>query len=214
MVCVWRKSRIEPLSPPIQSIPNEAVCFARSPTVACNPDAKTWGQHVNRRLYSCILKCEQQLCALRWEPNSVHPESTSSNESCQALHTLNLERTQVSDVSPLASCQALHTLNLERTQVSDVSPLASCQSLHTLELNYAQVSDVSPLASCQSLETMLRLIAAVTRVPQFNQSFATVGHTIEHATLGNRVTAADRNLRVSYTWQSGQQSNHPASILQ
>jgi Leucine-rich repeat (LRR) protein len=72
----------------------------------------------------------------------------------QYLHTLNLNHTQVSDVTAFSSCQSLHTLNLCATQVSDVSALASCQSLHTLYLNDTQVGDVSALVSCKSLHTV------------------------------------------------------------
>jgi Leucine-rich repeat (LRR) protein len=39
-----------------------------------------------------------------------------------ALRTLDLDRTQVSDLSPLAGLTALTTLSLSDTQVSDLSP--------------------------------------------------------------------------------------------
>jgi hypothetical protein len=74
--------------------------------------------------------------------------------SCQSLHTLDLNETEVSDVSALASCQSLHTLNLGYTGASDVSALAALKSLHTLDLENSQVSDVSALAACQSLHTL------------------------------------------------------------
>jgi hypothetical protein len=75
-------------------------------------------------------------------------DSSAGGAIRQYLHTLNLSRTKVSDVSVLASCQSLHTLNLSYTAVSDVSVLASCQSLHTLSLSCSPVNDVSVLASC------------------------------------------------------------------
>jgi Leucine-rich repeat (LRR) protein len=75
-------------------------------------------------------------------------------ESCHALHTLNLSYTLVRDVTALASCPALHTLNLRESKVRDVSVLESCQSLHTVDLNYTKVSDVTALASCPALHTL------------------------------------------------------------
>jgi hypothetical protein len=41
--------------------------------------------------------------------------------------------------------QYLHTLDLSRTQVSDVSELASCKSLRTLDLSNTPVSNIDPL---------------------------------------------------------------------
>ena len=70
------------------------------------------------------------------------------------LHTLNLNETQVNDVSGLATCTNLHSLDLNETQVSDVSGLATCTNLHTLNLRGTQVSDVSALATCTNLHTL------------------------------------------------------------
>jgi hypothetical protein len=88
----------------------------------------------------------------------------SALATCHNLHKLNLSRTQVSDASPLASCQSLQKLNLSRTHVTDVSALAACESLYMLDLNSTQVSDVSALAACQSLYKLFLMSTPVSDV--------------------------------------------------
>ena len=73
-------------------------------------------------------------------------------KQCSSLESLDLDNTQVSDVSPLAACTALERLYLNNTPVSDLSPLAACTALKSLYLVNTPVSDVSPLAACKSLE--------------------------------------------------------------
>jgi hypothetical protein len=87
--------------------------------------------------------------------NDTEVNDISALASCQSLHTLLLNGTEVKDVSALASCQALHTLDLSQTQVHDISALASCQNLQALYLSDTPVSDISALASCQALHTLL-----------------------------------------------------------
>ncbi|MEM9353430.1 MAG: leucine-rich repeat domain-containing protein [Planctomycetota bacterium] len=70
------------------------------------------------------------------------------------LQKLDLDGTQVSDVSPLAGLAGLQTLELRGTQVSDVSPLAGLAGLQELYLLGTQVSDVSPLAGLTGLKTL------------------------------------------------------------
>jgi hypothetical protein len=49
------------------------------------------------------------------------------------LHSLGLNRTQVSDVAPLAGLIVLQSLGLHRTQVSDVTPLTKLTTLQKLD---------------------------------------------------------------------------------
>jgi len=65
-----------------------------------------------------------------------------------------LNFTEVSDVSPLAELTKLKQLYLYNTQVSDVRPLAKLSKLEVLDLNGTQVSDVSPLAKLTNLEML------------------------------------------------------------
>jgi len=74
--------------------------------------------------------------------------------STSSLQSLNLSRTQVQDLLPLASLQHL---DLSDTQVQDLSPLASLSSLQHLDLRNTQVQDLSPLASLSSLQHLALL---------------------------------------------------------
>ncbi|MEJ5922278.1 leucine-rich repeat domain-containing protein, partial [Bifidobacterium thermophilum] len=68
------------------------------------------------------------------------------------LQWLNLDKTKVSDLSPLAKLTKLGDLWLSGTQVSDVSPLAKLANLQYLHLSGTQVSNVSPLAKLAKLD--------------------------------------------------------------
>ena len=61
------------------------------------------------------------------------------------LTELSLNRTQVSDLSPLRELTGLTRLSLDGTQVSDLSPLRELTGLTGLLLDGTQVSDLSPL---------------------------------------------------------------------
>ena len=75
-----------------------------------------------------------------WLRNATHPS------------TLNLCRTQVSDVSGLPKCSNLHRLDLSHTPASDVLVLAACSKLHCLNFEGTNVSaDV-----CSMLHAHLR----------------------------------------------------------
>ena len=63
-----------------------------------------------------------------WLRNATHPS------------TLNLCRTQVSDVSGLPKCSNLHRLDLSHTPVSDVLVLAACSKLTFLNLQLTNMS--------------------------------------------------------------------------
>ncbi len=77
---------------------------------------------------------------------------SSALSAFPALVALDLDNTQVSDVSPLAALTGLQELSLNDTQISDVSPLAALTGLQWLWLNNTQVSDVSPLAALTGLQ--------------------------------------------------------------
>jgi Leucine-rich repeat (LRR) protein len=70
------------------------------------------------------------------------------------LTDLSLDNTQVSDLSPLAGLTALTRLSLTNTQVSDLSALAGLTALTMLMLDNTQVSDLSPLAGLSALRTL------------------------------------------------------------
>ena len=77
------------------------------------------------------------------------------------LTGLDLMGTQISDIRPLAKLTALASLNLVDTQVSDIGPLSKLTTLESLLLDNTQVSSIAPLAKLDSLE---RLKLAFTQV--------------------------------------------------
>jgi predicted Ser/Thr protein kinase len=88
----------------------------------------------------------------------IPPQSISILRTLPLPYSLDLERTEVADVSALRDLKGLTTLNLESTQVADVSPLRDLKSLSTLDLGYTQVSDLAALRDLNSLTTLnLRL---------------------------------------------------------
>ena len=78
------------------------------------------------------------LYARRDEPHARHLLT-------QCVHTLNLRRTPVTDVSALGG---VHELYLSRTRVTDVSALGG---VHTLDLSRTPVTDVSALGGVHVL---------------------------------------------------------------
>lgn len=70
------------------------------------------------------------------------------------LQRLNLNGTNVRDVSPLSSLATLQTLSLKDTQVSDVSPLKGLFALKSLDLSNTPVSNLTALSCLSSLQRL------------------------------------------------------------
>ncbi len=75
-------------------------------------------------------------------------------EQVESLRYLDLRRTGVSDVGPLAALTNLQWLDLTVTGVSDVGPLAALTNLRRLDLDGTGVSDVGPLAALTKLQRL------------------------------------------------------------
>ncbi len=86
--------------------------------------------------------------------NQTQVSDLSPLTGMTALQTLLLNRTQVSDLSPLTGMTALQALILDQTQVSDLSPLTGMTALQVLTLNQTQVSDLSPLTGMTALHRL------------------------------------------------------------
>lgn len=82
-------------------------------------------------------------------------------EKCIQLSYLELSRTFVQDLSPLAALQFLQFLNLSSTPVQDITALQNLKSLEQLHLWETEVEDVSPL---QGLTCLRSLILGRTKV--------------------------------------------------
>ncbi|MCB6177185.1 hypothetical protein LHP98_03455 [Rhodobacter sp. Har01] len=70
----------------------------------------------------------------------------------QGLSEIDLSRTAVADLAPLASLTALRSLWLNQTAVADLAPLAGLTALQTLRLDQTAVADLAPLAGLTALQ--------------------------------------------------------------
>lgn len=70
------------------------------------------------------------------------------------LEKLDLRGTPVRDLSPLRGLTALRHLFLEGSGVTDLSPLAGMGRLRELWLNHTRVTDLSPLKDCIGLRQL------------------------------------------------------------
>ena len=64
---------------------------------------------------------------------------------------LELDRNDITDVTPLKSLTSLTYLSLWKNDITDVTPLKSLTSLTSLSLNYNDVSDLTPLKDLTNL---------------------------------------------------------------
>ncbi|MFN5895088.1 MAG: leucine-rich repeat domain-containing protein, partial [Dolichospermum sp.] len=67
---------------------------------------------------------------------------TQANQRLIKLTTLNLWKSQISDIKPLSSLTNLTALNLWENQISDIKPLANLTNLTSLDLGGNQISDI------------------------------------------------------------------------
>lgn len=70
------------------------------------------------------------------------------------LRKLELDNTQLTDISAIASLTCIEKLYLDVNQIRDLRPLESLKELIRLGLGFNQISDVSPLASLTKLKTL------------------------------------------------------------
>lgn len=70
------------------------------------------------------------------------------------LNTLNLDYTNVSDLTPLKGMSSLDTLYMNGTMVDDLTPLKDLCALKSLMMNQTKVSDLTPLAGLNALQNL------------------------------------------------------------
>ena len=75
-------------------------------------------------------------------------------KNLEKLQWLELYKTQVGDLSPLAELKNLQWLYLRKIQVTDLSQLAELENLNSLTLESTRLSDLSPLAELEKLEKL------------------------------------------------------------
>ena len=68
------------------------------------------------------------------------------------MDRLDLGRTPVSDLRPLAALVNITELQLDETEVSDLSPLSKMTKLQILQMKKTRVSDLSPLKDIKTMK--------------------------------------------------------------
>ena len=81
-------------------------------------------------------------------------ESLRGLEYAVNLKDLIIDRSQVSDLTPLAGLENLGYLAIVRSQVSDLAPLAGLKNLRTLKLYNNRITDITPLAGLINLKVL------------------------------------------------------------
>eukprot|EP00398_MALV-I-01_sp_L67-1_P000842 gene842-867_t len=71
---------------------------------------------------------------------------------CKRLEYINLQDSDVTDVSPLGKILSLKRIVLRNTQIEDVSAIGECKKLRYLDLHDTKVKDLSALQTCVELE--------------------------------------------------------------
>ena len=75
-------------------------------------------------------------------------------EHAMNLEFLVIDRSEVSDLTPLAGLENLEFLSIVRSQVSDLTPLAGLENLPVLKLFGNHISDLTPLAGLIGLREL------------------------------------------------------------
>lgn len=90
----------------------------------------------------------------RLDIDSTEVADISSLVNLSNIEALDLGNTRVRDVSPLADLGAIQSLWLNDTKVSDISALARMEAMQTLWLNDSNVADLSPVVRMQDMRTL------------------------------------------------------------
>jgi hypothetical protein len=91
---------------------------------------------------------------LRLDDLHALPRFPPEIAACEQLERLNIDNTQVSDLTPLSGLSALQRLFCNNTQVSDLTPLSCLTTLEALHCNSTRVSDLTPVISLTALQQL------------------------------------------------------------
>jgi len=123
-----------------------------------------------------------------------------------ALRRLDLDKTRITDLQPLAALTGLTTLRLNNTQVTDLRPLAALTGLTTLYLNNTRISDLQPLAALTGLTTLwltdtrisdLQPLTALTRLTALSLSNTQISDLQPLAALTGLTTLSLTSTRIT-----------------
>ncbi|MCG9130042.1 leucine-rich repeat domain-containing protein [Candidatus Poribacteria bacterium] len=106
------------------------------------------------------------------------------------LEALSVVKSEVSDLAPLAGLENLRVLKLYENRISDIAPLAGLVNLERLELHDNQISDLTPLTGLVNLEVLqlhYNQISDITRIRSLTklERLTIIGNPIDYTQLGN-----------------------------
>ena len=82
------------------------------------------------------------------------PEGPLTRGDLLTITELQLVKTQIADLTPLAGLTQLEELRLVGNQIEDLAPLARLLQLETLDLAGNQIKDLTPLSGLVQLKTL------------------------------------------------------------
>ncbi len=94
----------------------------------------------------------QNLLLIKIEPDI---RSLKGLEHAVNLKVLVIDRSEVSDLTPLAGLENLESLSIIKSQVSDLTPLVGLENLRVLKLYENRISDITPFAGLINLEVLV-----------------------------------------------------------
>ena len=99
---------------------------------------------------------QQEMLRLRWlRARDMGITDLTGLEYATYLEKAWLERTQISDLRPLAGLVNLEILELKGNQIVNISPLMNLANLERLTLNGNQITDISPLTGLIRLTNLI-----------------------------------------------------------
>lgn len=82
----------------------------------------------------------------------IHTKSLNGIEDLAALKTLEIRNSPIASIEPLRHCHKLEKLDIEGTQVSDISVLRDLRWMKDLRISNTSISDFSPIYHLTKLE--------------------------------------------------------------
>ena len=120
--------------------------FLTSPTLICKVNYKFYYKSLRGLEYAVNLEV---LAIDRSEVSDLTPLAGLEN-----LEFLAIVKSGVSDLTPLAGLKNLRELKLYENNISDITPLAGLVNLKILQLQINQIADISPLAGLVKLQKL------------------------------------------------------------
>ena len=106
------------------------------------------------------------------------------------LISLSIVKSEVSDLTPLVGLENLRVLKLYENRISDITPLAGLVNLEVLQLHDNQISDLTPLTGLVNLEVLqlhYNKISDITPIRSLTklERLTIIGNPIDYTQLGN-----------------------------